>query len=322
MTYINLQEDKIDNLEDLEFLPKTIDLSDNFEGEEITLFQYTSSSGLKGMIEKHELWATNLAFMNDHKEMKYCLEIFDKILSSKLDQYQGNDDYNLNDFLQKLLKVVREKDTTCIYARCFTTKKDDLSQWRGYGNYSIGFNAKDLVIHSFTYTEQTKNLPLYLYKIIYDKIAQETMVDQMVEGIIDEYRKLSCRRKSVLGLENLDLIHTESIMNKIITDIFVNNLEKFIVCFKHQGFQEEEEIRLVYFDFLNTLPIEFRQSGEVFVPYVKLTHKCQKLPFKEIDVSPIFKDDFNRIETGLRLLLEKHKYFNIKINPSLIPYRH
>ena len=40
------------------------------------------------------------------------------------------------------------------------------------------------------------------------------------------------------------------------------------------------------------------KGGEVFVPYVKLTHKCQKLPFKGIDVSPIFKDDFERRRVG------------------------
>ena len=45
--------------------------SDPYEG---TLYHYTSSQGLQGIIENHELWLTNTEFVNDLKECKALKE--------------------------------------------------------------------------------------------------------------------------------------------------------------------------------------------------------------------------------------------------------
>ncbi|MEB3120405.1 MAG: hypothetical protein VKL41_04185 [Snowella sp.] len=46
------------------------------EEKETIVYQYMNASALKGMLNHHELWATNVSFFNDSKEYKYGLGIF------------------------------------------------------------------------------------------------------------------------------------------------------------------------------------------------------------------------------------------------------
>ena len=44
----------------------------SFEG---FLYHYTSQAGLLGIIQKREIWATNLLFLNDTAELNYAIQI-------------------------------------------------------------------------------------------------------------------------------------------------------------------------------------------------------------------------------------------------------
>ena len=56
-------------------------MSNGFDDE--ILYHYTTPSGLKGMLENHELWSSNLAYVNDAKELKLGISIF-TIVAEKL----------------------------------------------------------------------------------------------------------------------------------------------------------------------------------------------------------------------------------------------
>jgi hypothetical protein len=107
------------------------------------LYHYTTPEGLVGIVEKHEIWATDLAYMNDTTEFRVGLDLVTK----HIEQLRGD---NLGpcaerwNWLLTALKRTREfgPDTlSSVYACSFSTDGDNLSQWRAYcpnGGFAIG----------------------------------------------------------------------------------------------------------------------------------------------------------------------------------------
>jgi hypothetical protein len=49
-----------------------------------TLYHYTSQKGLLGIIEKGEIWATDILYLNDTMEYKYAVNLF----SEKIEKFK------------------------------------------------------------------------------------------------------------------------------------------------------------------------------------------------------------------------------------------
>ena len=47
------------------------------------LYHYTSPSGLAGIVERTQLWATDVRFLNDSQELKYAGHDFLSILAAR-----------------------------------------------------------------------------------------------------------------------------------------------------------------------------------------------------------------------------------------------
>jgi hypothetical protein len=114
------------------------------------LFHYTSTSSLIQILESNELWATNAVFMNDEKEISHAAAI----LKQASDDAISDPEFALSD-PDQLLKAAaavgtvlsRVHDYVEAYVTCFCTKRDLLSQWRGYGDgggASIGISSAEL----------------------------------------------------------------------------------------------------------------------------------------------------------------------------------
>lgn len=91
------------------------------------IYHYTGSlSAVKGIIEKNELWATNLAYVNDAREIKIGIYRFIKVCN----QIQGSlNQQNISyQILDQLKTKITNKNNTRKYSCSFTTEGDLLSQ--------------------------------------------------------------------------------------------------------------------------------------------------------------------------------------------------
>ena len=119
--------------------------SEPYEG---TVYHYTSADGISGIVDKHQIWMSNTAFMNDTTELR------------ALENDTGIKD---NDFTNDAVKKewrgivdrtgVNEMTQSDHYMASFSKKPDSLEQWRAYGTFCIGFDARKLAIkrHVFLY---------------------------------------------------------------------------------------------------------------------------------------------------------------------------
>jgi hypothetical protein len=111
------------------------------------VFRYTDGAGLKGILTENRIRATNVAYVNDAKEYQHSIDRFLEILDSYKKAHA-----NIKPG-KAILATLEERihaadEVQPVWVACFSTRGDDLSQWRGYGmgegGYSIGFDAAKL----------------------------------------------------------------------------------------------------------------------------------------------------------------------------------
>ena len=104
------------------------------------VYHYTNSIGAIGIFTKERFWATSLSFMNDRKEFSLGEKLLDQLLeqallSSHLHPLQ-------KEFISENVELAKSiRNFSAIFVLCASENGDLLSQWRAYGNDSVGIAA-------------------------------------------------------------------------------------------------------------------------------------------------------------------------------------
>jgi hypothetical protein len=111
------------------------------------LYHYTTGNGLIEIIKSGELWATQVACLNDSSELLYPIEL----LRAKVCKASKSPISLEVGFLLKQIEEglsAQTIDTEGRFLSCFSEDGDDLSQWRAYGGgeggYAIEFDSLHL----------------------------------------------------------------------------------------------------------------------------------------------------------------------------------
>mgnify|MGYP001187441472 CR=1 FL=1 len=222
-----------------EFFPTTKKKMEEIKNKKF--IHYTSAENAFKIIQNQEIWLRKVICMNDFSEINCGRELFIDFFTNE------NNKHRLNNIIKKLDNNATVEDfyKICdyyietlehkIFISCFSEHdtndtRGKLSMWRGYAN---GHGAA-LVINPSFLDEQT-HVPNYLFftvPVIYNQ-----------DKYIDNFKTI------------LKLLETDDIINKI-KNIYQNNIYGFfyvlsiifcchIVSFKHEGFEEEKEWRIV-----------------------------------------------------------------------------
>ncbi len=322
------------------------------------LFHYTDIVGLKGIIESQTLWATHAAFLNDVTETRlFIKERLPAILNPTIAQCTAN--LARAPANQSLIaqhggkkKITQRKSitteittgifnalfgnqTTPPYVEPFVTsfcgaatariaEHGLLSQWRGYtknGGYAITFNTAKLYTLLRKEAEKWPGNTLILNDAIYSNDVKKlrfklgTQIKE-IKTSITQWLQVPPNPQS---LENLYI--------------------PLIQCayrFKHWGFREENEVRII-----SVLPGKelaeahrahapgvtmkprwnFIRAG-MAVPCIHLFEGITRLPDKPLPITRIIvgphqnKDERRR---AVESLLGQHR-LNIQVSVSEIPY--
>jgi hypothetical protein len=301
------------------------------------LHHYTTFTGLKGICGTNTLWATHFAYLNDTAEVVHLqaplLEAlvakFTDILNERRKSIAGSQaDYDIclgaslaqpggaervaraaaTDIVQGLYKFTFESESAFAFAEPFiasfcshsadqTYERDHglLSQWRGYGRDG-GFC------------------------IVFDTPALAAMLGREFDSYYWVYMNLASVRYAMDGLciaevfpQVLDRcgILFSGILDGKVPDAPDDGFAPFVAgatLFKHQGFREEREVRIVaapgsqrvmehvhaeHADF-RPAPLKVPRQTEAGRRYVALFDSLgQRLPIKRIIVGPSRDQDAN-----------------------------
>ena len=208
------------------------------------LYHYTNADGISGIIDSHEIWMSNTAFMNDPTELK-ALENAKDIRDSDFTRGAVKEEW-------RRMKDRSGIDRPNYYMASFSKKPASLGQWRAYGKFCIGFEAGKLAVI---------RRKISLYECLYTE---------------DDIRKWILAKEKIPEWGNLP--DEEQRRDAAYNLLYVARMK-----YKNEAFSAEEEIRLVttshhYWLYQNTpegyeddRPIHFRPHGLYGpVPYLKL----------------------------------------------------
>lgn len=295
-------------------------------------YHYTSPEALLSILEKNEIFFTDIRYMNDKSEDIYLV----KLILDTLDEYRK--DYpiveevvnelfknhplselqNLNviniDYSTPLKFIPRRK-----FVFCTTIGADSLNMWNyyvhngKYQGYNIGFNAWKLLKSLDSNAPKTIDPYSVVYgKVLYSAKKQKETILRLFDSI--EYNK--------------------TIKNDV--DFYVMHLREYIdtygAFFKNPSFSQEKEYRICIgidderlkrekphvSSTINTrMRCSYRVSNGLIVPYIAVRYNKDSI--SRITISPM--TEFQIAKESLREVLDDYHYDGVQIHKSKIPVR-
>lgn len=207
------------------------------------LSHYTSSVGLKGIIDGDEIWTTSFMFRNDHSEYNYGISRFVVWFLSQIDGLDDNSktlhqNAITRHFLNLSINVAHPYSCSfCMHADGFETENGILSQWQSYGTnggFSIGFDG-DLI------QEKLNNYWNELKKTEDDRLLWQ-ISDACVYDDSDMH-ELGDDRDRVAEIFSAILANKLNDLDDEITEKLIRSITKSGLMIKHPSFYQEKEYR-------------------------------------------------------------------------------
>jgi len=288
-------------------LPPT---TDEYSTPPPLLFHYTSDAGLQGIIESGTVWATDIAYLNDSRELGHG---FDLLKQALIDIEEG-------DWTDHLADLVTDMFTGSsafrIMVSCLCERGDLLGQWRGYSGssgYSIGLDTTKLNA-ALEAGKQTQ-----LRRVVYDNETARRMAAVWARFIDEAWRPVAERLQR--GSQDPD--DGARAMYEF-AGVHMATAAAACTGLKDPSFIDEHEwrtLRIVQPFDKSDSTMKFRQGPMGLTPYiaVDLTDSTGKLPIEEVIVGP--GPNMNLRMAAAEMFLLNHGYKNVEIIPSAIPYR-
>jgi hypothetical protein len=293
-------------------------MTDTPPPQEPLLWHYTSFAGLHGIVTKGDLFASSLAYLNDTEEFQYTIKVLLKLIEEgRLAPRNTLRDVGRFTVAQVVQRIFDSPRAQPLFITCFSKERDDLSQWRSYTphppGFAIGFQRDDLIsvaeLKHFTVIECDYPTKAQLFAEV------KAALDASTVGM-DAERDALPSNASSQDVEDFVDKWAFTIVQAIL-DIAPKN--------KHPKFKAENEVRLLghvspTIGANADLPIEYRLSGSLVVPYVRIPNRLPEgpSPIKEILVGPCPHQE--AVIAATRQMCWQHD-IRPEVNASGVPYR-
>lgn len=211
------------------------------------LYHYTDASAVQSILLNQKLWLTDLRFMNDSSELLHGLEVLKAGL--KTQPYGVFYDFKhaaaALDYVSSTLKAYEDaaQIEDPVFAMSFSKADDLLSQWRGYGSYSICICGESLI-----------NEGLRILPCTYDARSKKDRAEGELSDAGSRISQEMASNNGCIGIDSIDR---------------ANALIEVAATFKDAGFQEEREVRLIAHP--GERDIRYRQRNGILIPYIEIS---------------------------------------------------
>ncbi|RAP32728.1 hypothetical protein DID80_08535 [Candidatus Marinamargulisbacteria bacterium SCGC AAA071-K20] len=273
-----------------------------------TVYHYASLSAMMGIIENKCIWATDIRYLNDLKELVGIIDLLNSVINKNWAKYSLFDTAMFRQFKDWL--KLRVGDGNMIFTCSFSENGNLLSQWRSYcppdKGVSIGFNTSAL--------KDLSKVQKYCFgKCIYDRYNQLEIIKKIIKYVQELCSKRSEEKKIMANKPQGFYPAFNEIENEL---LMIASL------FKDPSFEEENEWRLISETKTNYVktPIHYREGKTSLIPYLKFNLESKESLYDEIIVGPTPNNNLSMSSIIRYLSKYSHPKCNI-IRSSRIPYR-
>ena len=297
-----------------------------------TLYHYTSSGGLIGILTSRAFWMTNVQYMNDSSELEYGQNLFRAAIQEEFSALSTKEEESeLRKFLSRYSSPnysVRPNISFEFFVTSFCEDGNLLNQWRSYGGqgggYSLGFD--------FSFLLPGLSLPCTPAKVIYDPKIQQEAISSLLEQTIQKYSELD-----TLNIE--EKLREDLARN--LEETFLKLGTQIVIRSKHPAFETEQEWRLVlqapmYASRVNQnqwdfTAMGFRSSGGDIIPYYSVNFEKAiaaslddqsgiGFPMRDVVIGPTVDPELNQKSVSALLETLNSEFKNI-VRVSGLPLR-
>lgn len=303
------------------------------------VWHYTNAAGLAGIIRDNVLWASSTAFMNDRHEMRTGANL----IRSLLGRHESYLEPRVYSDVEQMVYYATSQDRNKTFVACACKDPNNLTMWRNYTGPEVGFAVGLDVSRALSMRRQ-----IALTEATFDHLglAAETRQDLLDhahrdlgsfiwrEAVYSHERQVQIAWGRLKELESVSLAksgrhHAERPELDIMSNIWDE-----LQTFKHYGFEDEREMRVVCWAGLHTdlVYLKHRPSPYGVVPYVELCipedptsipmngpEAVRELPIVGIAVGPTPYPE--EAATGVVELLRSAGRNSIDVIPSELPFR-
>lgn len=276
------------------------------------LYHYTDGYGFQGIVERDQIWATEVRFMNDRSELTYGFELMLQVLAELKGSRPRGDLMDHFEACCRNVDPIFSASGEMMFVTCFCEDGDLLSQWRAYGQMGAGY-ALGVDILAMPSTD------VRLVKVDYDREKQRNLLRQVLDG-------------GLAAMENApdEVVRPRSfvpgrlaVSYETLGDMLTANLWEYFVSMKDTAFREENEWRLVWTNPVWMSEVAYRvKGGSLLAPYVKVPlrpHRQTASPVKEVVLGPGVSSRMSAMVTNHFLYENRHEEAKVKM--STVPLR-
>lgn len=278
------------------------------------VYHYCSVDTFVNILKTNSIWLTHAREMNDSFEDIY----FEAPLKKALQAFEDKTEIEQK-LLQKIVSAYSDR-VDFPYVACFSRENDVLSQWRAYADdgrgVAIGFELGMLPHFDLTMQQHGEALttPIMIDEVSYCREDDEIeFMRKILSACLINYRKS----------ENEAMVFAQG----------VNALSKLSIFAKGKGFEEEQEVRLVFYPYYRDLlanlnceqpqgcdgeNIQFRVKDGRIVSYFPYSFPAEAI--RSITLGPKCNIDFAQLTLFLNRYAPQIR-INNEVHYSQIPYR-
>lgn len=290
---------------------KMRDIEDYFSGEVgQPLYHYTGIDALIGMATTKSLWASNIYYLNDSKEITHACDILGNILKLRFES--GEAQSPETEFLRQFQEWVSFLNTAMfnIFVFSLSEVRSLLSQWRSYTPHgkgvSVGFSPRQI-------KSLAQNAGFRIAKCVYDPSEQEVLLKSLIDKLLITFRQ---------EFKNIDTSQEPPLKSyHPFLERFRGDILQVLAIIKHEAFKEEAEWRLIssplpMYDTKST--VKYRQGSAMLVPYMDLPFGETKQIFDFVTLGPSSNKDLSMMSLSMFLI---NQQLCQRIDSCKIPYR-
>lgn len=255
--------------------------------ELLKLYHYTSIEAACKIINSGIFRATNVMYLNDESEM---IEAYKKV-----EQYLNR--LIIGENIEKIIKQIfkpfdwYKKNNFPIFTISFSTKEDDLNQWRAYGDNGKGCC---LCFQLDIFIDNQKKLINQSINIINNKCIYNE--DEISNCLLELEKRIFLSGQNCIP----------DIAKKMGKEIFTT-----FPFIKHVAYKDESEYRFLYYSEDNDILVKCNENGN---PFIEINNNNY---YEKILFGPCVREqDKNKIQYWLN-----KNQIDIPLEKSQIPYR-
>ena len=263
-----------------------------------SLYHYTKSNGVNGILSNNCFWATKSDFLNDPNEFSHIQGIVDKICQENIKKMALKEM-----FLQDSIYAEQEKQRD-YFVLSFSKCRDSITMWSEFANktgYNIGFRSDDIIAR----IEEAAEIA-YHGLVVYSTKQQMQLIRKNICNYLPNLLRMPLDAILELGKQDRQNETYQKACKK-----FQRTIEVYAMFFKHEGFAEEQEYRFIFKKQKDTT-VHFRAKDGFMLPYIEIPLSEKNLPIEEIMVAP--QNHIDLAKNGMEYMLRTKGY---KANVSL-----